>query len=445
MASKSMSTSSPESRAGRPPLAVSSSTTTGDRKIPLTDVLKLACKTVGADFGQIYLAEQSPRSLSLIASFSPGAVHIDVPQEAEDLVWKVVDSGTPLRMTSGELGPGWASTTVRVALFLPLVWQERIFGGFAFFWSDRGSLSAEGTLHLGAVLGAQVALSLENADLREALAKSGKDLRTQVQEIQKTLRRAQSETRAASEQMLVFGHQLRTPLTTLELYLDLLCSHPERSRDYSDVLGREVKRMQEMVEEMLILGQVNVDRPDLQMSLVEVPALAQILAESAALLASKRGITLQVTSAEQCPLVLADAKLLEQGLSNVLNNALLYTPRGGRVTLTVEPREREGEAWVVLEVRDSGAGISTEDLPHVFEAFYRGQAGRLSKTPGTGLGLAIARRVVESHRGLIEVQSTAGMGTSFWIWLRAEGIPLPLFRLAEQRPAAKPSQEQEES
>jgi hypothetical protein len=121
-----------------------------------------------------------------------------VPQEAEALVWKVVDSGTSLRMTSGELGPGWAATSVRVALFLPLVWQERIFGGFAFFWSDRGSLSADGTLHLGAVLGAQVALSLENADLREALAKSGSDLRTQVQEIQKALRRAQSEMRETS-------------------------------------------------------------------------------------------------------------------------------------------------------------------------------------------------------------------------------------------------------
>jgi signal transduction histidine kinase len=136
--------------------------------------------------------------------------------------------------------------------------------------------------------------------------------------------------------------------------------------------------------------------------------------------------------------------MLEQCLSNVLNNALLYTSRGGRVALTIEPREREGEAWVVLEVRDSGAGISAEDLPRVFEPFYRGQAGRLSKTPGTGLGLAIAHKVVEAHRGLIEVQSTPGMGTSFWIWLRAEGIPLPLFRLAEQRPASKPRQDDQE-
>lgn len=442
MASQPTATTTPEARAGRTSLAANSGASAEGRNDRLTGVLRLACKAVGADFGQIYLAEREPRSLALVANFSTGAVHIEVPHAVEEFVWNVVESGAPLRLTTSELGPEWSGTSVRAALFLPLVWQERVFGGFAFFWSDRGSLSADGTLHLGAVLGAQVALSLENADLRDALAKSGSDLRTQVQEIRKALRRAQSEMHETSEQMLVFGHQLRTPLTTLELYLDLLCSHPERSRDYADVLGREVKRLQEMVEEMLLLGQVNVDRPDPQRSLVDLGGLVRALVDSASLLASSHGITVQVMSPEQCPLVNVDAGMLEQGISNILDNALLYTPRGGRVSLEVAPREREGEAWVVLEVRDSGPGIAAEDLPRVFEPFYRGLAGRVSRVPGSGLGLAIARKVIESHGGLIEVQSTAGMGTSFWVWLRAEGIPLPLFSFAHESPTSKPREDE---
>ena len=442
MDSQQTSASSPEKRAARPPSALIAAVAGAARTDPLGGVLKLACKTVGADFGQIYLAEHEPRSLTLVSSYCPGAVQIDVPQDVEGYLWRVVQSAEPLRLTSSELGPGWAGTSVRAALFLPLMWQERVFGGFAFFWSDRGSLSADGSLHLGAVLGAQVALSLENADLRDALAKSGSDLRTQVQELQKALRRAQEEMHVSSEQMLVFGHQLRTPLTTLELYLDLLCTHPERSRDYADVLGREVKRMQEMVEEMLILGQVNVDRPDPRRALVDLPALVHDLLDSASLLAANRGIAITTQSPEQCPLVNADVQMLEQGLSNIINNALLYTARGGRVSVEVGPRERNGESWVVVEVRDTGMGIAADELPRVFDPFYRGHAGRLSKTPGTGLGLAIARKVVEGHGGLIEVQSTAGMGTSFWVWLRAEGIPLPLFSFAHKPSSAKPRREE---
>jgi hypothetical protein len=437
MASHTPTATSPETKAARPPAALVSAAGSAARSDHLGGVLKLACKTVGADFGQIYLAENDPRSLSLVATFPGGPVRIDVPQDVERHLWQVVESGTPLRLTSGELGPAWAGTSIRAALFLPLMWQERIFGGFAFFWSDRGSLNADGSLHLGAVLGAQVALSLENADLRDALAKSGSDLRTQIQELQQVLRRAQQEKHESSDQMLVFGHQLRTPLTTLELYLDLLCTHPERSRDYADVLGREVKRMQEMVEEMLILGQANVDRPNPRRELVDLPALVRELLQSASLIAANRGIGVSVDSAEQCPLVDADAHMLEQALSNILHNALTYTPRGGRVSVEVGPRERNGESWVVVEVRDTGPGILIEELPRVFEPFYRGQAGRLSKTTGTGMGLAIARKVVEGHGGLIEVQSSAGMGTSFWVWLRAEGIPLPLFSFARNPSSAK--------
>ena len=315
------STPSPEKRAARPPSAlIGAATSAAHDGSPLGGVLKTACKTVGADFGQIYLAEHEPRTLVRVASYCPGAVQNEVPPDGEGHLWRVVESGAPLRLTSGELGPDWAGTSVRAALFLPLMWQERVFGGFAFFWSDRGSLSADGSLHLGAVLGAQVALSLENADLRDALAKSGSDLRTQIQELRKALRRAQEEMHESSEQMLVFGHQLRTPLTTLELYLDLLCTHPERSRDYADVLGREVKRMQEMVEEMLILGQVNVDRPDPRRALVDLPALVEELLESASLLAANRGIAVTAQSAEQCPLVNADVHMLEHCLSNIINN-----------------------------------------------------------------------------------------------------------------------------
>jgi two-component system sensor histidine kinase BaeS len=117
-----------------------------------------------------------------------------------------------------------------------------------------------------------------------------------------------------------------------------------------------------------------------------------------------------------------DDTTIEQALSNLLTNALNYTPKGGEVTVRTMSRRRENRDWVGFSVRDNGPGINEEDLPHLFDRFYRGQAGLQSGAPGTGLGLSIVKQVVEHHGGRIEVaNSTNGHGAVFTVWLPVGG------------------------
>ncbi len=107
-----------------------------------------------------------------------------------------------------------------------------------------------------------------------------------------------------------------------------------------------------------------------------------------------------------------------QAVSNLLTNALNYTPSGGQVLIKTVNIQEEGESRVGFSVEDTGLGISAEDLPHLFERFYRGGAGRQSGAPGTGLGLAIVKQVVDHHHGRIEVKNGAtGHGAIFTVWL----------------------------
>jgi signal transduction histidine kinase len=129
--------------------------------------------------------------------------------------------------------------------------------------------------------------------------------------------------------------------------------------------------------------------------------------------ANERQIKLSTRPAENLPLVNIDAQRIEQVLHNLLSNALRYAPTQGSVSVSLV---REGNL-VRVEVRDTGNGISPDELPHVFERFWRGDKSRSRARGGTGLGLAIARQWVEQHGGTIGVESELGRGTMFWFTL----------------------------
>jgi signal transduction histidine kinase len=122
------------------------------------------------------------------------------------------------------------------------------------------------------------------------------------------------------------------------------------------------------------------------------------------------------------PSVWLDEATITQAISNLLTNAMNYTPRGGEVRIrTKMTDDSSGKLWVVINVQDSGPGINTADLPHIFERFYRGKAGHDTGAPGTGLGLAIVKEVIKRHHGRIDVENVAGgSGTIFTIRLPIE-------------------------
>jgi two-component system OmpR family sensor kinase len=209
------------------------------------------------------------------------------------------------------------------------------------------------------------------------------------------------------------SHDLRTPLTTIQGNLDLLrrgaADDPETRASTLRAIADETARMRRLVNDLLFLAQADAGLK-LYYQPVEVDTLLLEMYRQAQVMS--QGVTVRLGAEDQA-LVSGDADRLRQLLLNLVDNALKHAPAGsGEVTLTL----RRGGGWVRVGVEDNGAGIAPEDLPHIFERFYRADPSR-SRPSGSGLGLAIAKWVAEAHGGRIEVESEVGRGSTFTVWL----------------------------
>ncbi|HLH24455.1 MAG TPA: HAMP domain-containing sensor histidine kinase [Chloroflexota bacterium] len=214
------------------------------------------------------------------------------------------------------------------------------------------------------------------------------------------------------------SHELRTPLTTLRVNLATLrrgdAHHSPIEIEILDEMDGELQRLSRLVEGLLALARTDAGQP-LERTPVALDALVRKVYQAALPHADGRVLSLE----EIAPVEVAgSADHLEQVVRNLVDNALKYTPPGGHVTLSLR---RVGDA-AELRVRDDGIGIAPEDLPHVFERFYRAPAARGKS--GAGLGLAIAASIVRAHGGAIAVDSTPGQGSTFTVTLPARpGAP----------------------
>jgi len=219
------------------------------------------------------------------------------------------------------------------------------------------------------------------------------------------------------------SHELRTPLTNIRLYVDLLSKSHEKAKSarYLKTLGRESDRLASLIDNLLSLSRLEVGSTPLQTGPVDLNRLLSDLAEDRRTLAAGRGLELTIEQDAHLPLALGDPRLLGQVFTNLLTNAIHFTPGQGQITLRTTGRVARDGSWVIAEVQDSGLGISAEELPLVFRRFFRGQASRHTGTPGTGLGLAICKEIVEQHGGRITVESEGipGRGSRFTVWLPA--------------------------
>ena len=138
-------------------------------------------------------------------------------------------------------------------------------------------------------------------------------------------------------------------------------------------------------------------------------------------LAQAHGLELKHRPAVPGPVALVDADRMIQVLNNLIENAIYYTPAGGQVVISTGKERAEGRTWATATVADTGMGIPAEELPHVFDRFFRGAEPRSMQVSGTGLGLAIVQEIVALHGGRVTVESQKGMGTTFTVWLPAVG------------------------
>ena len=221
------------------------------------------------------------------------------------------------------------------------------------------------------------------------------------------------------------SHEIRTPLSMLQGYsealLDDIAATPEERRELVRVIHEESQRMSRLVQDLLDLAKMEAGHVELDFRRVDVGQLLQRVHRKYTVMARERGIRLECELPEQ-ELVLenADEGRLEQVLANLLSNALRHTPADKAIRLSARKADsRRGEA-VELEVTDEGTGIPEDDLPYIFERFYKADKSRKrQRDGGTGLGLAIVRHLVEAHGGEIDVRSKVGQGTTFTVRLPA--------------------------
>ncbi len=208
------------------------------------------------------------------------------------------------------------------------------------------------------------------------------------------------------------SHELRTPLAALKALTETLQSgameDPPAARRFLEQMETEVDSLSLTVSELLELSRIESGRVPLNLVPTRPIDIIQPAEERLRLQADRNGLDLGVECHEDLPAVLADGSRVQQVLVNLLHNAIKFTPTGGQVTVSATRQD----GAVLFAVRDTGIGIDTEDLPRIFERFYK--VDRSRATSGTGLGLAIARHLVEAHGGRIWAESELGKGSTFF-------------------------------
>ena len=210
------------------------------------------------------------------------------------------------------------------------------------------------------------------------------------------------------------AHELRTPLTVIEGTVDgILDGIFQPDREHLNSIKEQSTLLTRLIGDLRDLSLAESGQLKLNLASTNMVELLQRLASRYEVNAREKDVRLKLETAQEVPKVRVDPARMEQVVSNLLTNAIRHTPPGGSITVTIDSN-KEG---LVISMADTGEGIAPEDLPHVFERFYRSGGSRSRKEGGSGLGLAIVRQMVEAHHGRVWVESQPGRGSVFHILL----------------------------
>ena len=241
--------------------------------------------------------------------------------------------------------------------------------------------------------------------------------RTRVYQAERRAREEAEDARRSRDEVLsIVSHDLRNPVSTIAMAASLLADNdipltPEQRHKQLDIISRSAQRMNRLIQDLLDAARIEGGRLAVSRHCEKATLVASEAYEAFRQIAEKKQITLECRVSDDLPQILIDRDRIAQVLSNLLNNAMKFTPEGGRVVLRAAPSESGGCRFDVI---DTGPGIDDEHLPHIFNRYW--QAKRTAHM-GTGLGLAIARGIVEAHRGRIWVDSVVGQGSTFCVEL----------------------------
>jgi signal transduction histidine kinase len=250
----------------------------------------------------------------------------------------------------------------------------------------------------------------------------GQQFNAMADRLSGTLRMLEADRDRLREFVADVSHELRTPIAALRMYTEL-----QRDGDVDEAIKREfldrsveqIQRLEWLSTNLLDLSRIDAGIFPLDMRTGDLRDPIQATVQALSEVAVERGVALDSFVPGEPVEMRFDRERIVQLMTNLIGNALKFTPRGGAVSVRLE----EGEAAVVIDVSDTGHGIPADELPHIFERFYRGTNTGEARASGSGLGLAIVRSIVDMHGGDVEIASEVGKGTRFAITLPRAGSP----------------------
>lgn len=255
--------------------------------------------------------------------------------------------------------------------------------------------------------------------LRNALQAANRNLERRVQErtqeLQRALERLSELNQLKANFVANISHELRTPLTHIKGYIELLISESlgpltEEQRHALKVSQRAAERLERLIEDLIMFSLASRGELSIKQEPVDLARLVRLTAKSYVERAEARGLTLSILHDENLPPVLADPQKIAWVIGQLLDNAIKFTPAGGRVVVTLK---RESPSLVMVAVSDTGIGIPRDRLEEIFEPFHQLDSSSTRRYGGTGLGLSLVREIIEAHGSVIEVQSVEGRGSTF--------------------------------
>jgi len=294
----------------------------------------------------------------------------------------------------------WTALGARELLLMPLASGDRAIGALTLVRTGGRAPLVESRA-VAAQFAAAAAAAIDNARLYEL---------------------ARHATRARDNVLGVVSHDLRNPISAIAMCARTLQDAPPADAAERDALLVTIQESTQWIDRLIqdLVDVAHIERGQLSLT-IEPQDATRIVLQARHLFeveASRHGITLEVASSSNLPLIAADGARLVQVLSNLLRNAIKFTPNGGRITLSAVPNAAGG---VTFSVRDSGAGIPAENLERIFDRHWESSTG--ARTKGSGLGLSIARGIVQAHGGEITVRSVVGEGAEFRVSIGRAAAP----------------------
>jgi PAS domain S-box-containing protein len=228
--------------------------------------------------------------------------------------------------------------------------------------------------------------------------------------------------RARTQFMTNVSHQLRTPVTSIQLHAHLLRQEkePGKTERLLQTIEEETNLLVHLIQDILDITQLDSGQTVIAWRAVSLPLLIEDATARYRSRAEASRLALEVTSIpSHLPQVKGDQIKLTKALEELVENAVTFTPPGGKVGVEAGTIEDQGRTWVTIAVQDAGPGVSPEEQEKVFDRFFRGSLAESGHVPGTGLGLSIAQEIVQAHGGRITVESEPEKGSTFTIWLPA--------------------------